>query len=384
VKVLFLTTSFPRFPGDYAGIFVFHLARHLGKAGIEVVVVAPNDGFQKSFEIRDGIAIHRFRFFLDKKQTFLAGGGGLPEHLKKDKRLTLLMPLFLAAFLRKAISEARDADVIHCLWFPLGLLGLITGRIRNKPFLVNIRGSDKLFFKAPFLLFSKMIIRRSRAVIAVSRDLLKNLPAGPKFGIIPNGVDVGGRRQVVGDIPPNAVLYVGNLSRNKSVETLLRAAALEGGEDFAILIVGDGPERRALTEFVEAHGLGRRVRFLNALSQDEIFFLMERCVMLVLPSLSEGRSNVLLEALASGLPVIASSIPENREIIRDGRTGLLFEPLHAEDLRDKIVRLLKEAELRKSLSEEGKRFIRDAGLTWEKTARAYAEIYEKILSPEKK
>jgi len=383
VKVLFLTTSFPRAPGDYAGVFVYHLAEHLGRRGCRISVVTPNDGRQRRDEVRNGIEIHRFPFFLNKKRSFLFEGGGIPAHLRRNKFLLLLMPFFLAAFLKAALREAKRADLVHCQWLPLGLLGLIVRRVRNKAFVVTVRGSDKTFFRRPLRFLLRAILRDAGAVVFVGQELMAGLPANAKFFVIPNGVDVGVKKHYPLNVPGKIILYVGNLSRNKSVETLVQAAALMRDEmDFSVVIVGDGPERGRLVSLVKENRLDGRVLFLKILAQEEIFYLMDKSTILVMPSLSEGRSNVLLEALASGLPVVASRIAENEELIHDEQTGLLFEPQNSRDLRDKISRLLTDPALRETMSRNEKRFIRDSGLTWEATAQAYLNLYHDTLLKE--
>jgi len=383
VKVLFLTTSFPRAPGDYAGVFVYHLAEHLGRRGCRISVVTPNDGRQRRDEVWNGIKIHRFPFFLNRKRSFLFEGGGIPAHLRRNKFLLLLMPFFLAAFLKAALREARRADLVHCQWLPLGLLGLVARRVRKKAFIVTVRGSDKIFFRRPLRFLLGAILKEASAVVFVGRELMAGLPSSEKFFVIPNGVDVSVKKHYPLNVPGKIILYVGNLSRNKSVGTLVQAAALlKDEEDFSLVIVGDGPERESLTSLVQKTGLAGRVLFLKSLAQEQIFHLMDKSTLLVMPSLSEGRSNVLLEALACGLPLVASKIPENEEFVREGVTGLLFEPKNAEDLRDKIRRLVQDPALRVRLAEQGKHFIRDNGLTWEATAQAYYNLYHDTLLKE--
>jgi glycosyltransferase involved in cell wall biosynthesis len=383
VKVLFLTTSFPRHEGDYAGIFVFHLAEHLSRGGIRISVVTPGDGHHKNEDVRNGIAIHRFHGFFNKKKAFLFEGGGLPAHLRKNKLLFLWMPFFLAAFLKAALREAKQADLVHCQWLPLGLLGLVVKRVRKKAFIVTVRGSDKLFFRRPLRFLFRAILKEAGAVVFVGRELMAGLPSSGKYFVIPNGVDVSAQQHYSLEVSGKIVLYVGNLSRNKSVETLVRGAALlKDEEDFTVVMIGDGPERESLLSLVEKTGLAGRVLFLKSLPQEQIFYLMEKSTLVVMPSLSEGRSNVLLEALACGLPVIASRIPANAEIIADGVNGLLFHPGDPADLAQKIHILLRDQMLRNKLSEEGRRFIQTNELTWEHTSREYIQVYRKILSSE--
>jgi len=383
VKVLFLTTSFPRFEGDYAGIFVFNLAKFLNKNGIEIEVVVPNEGLLKKDETIEGIHVHRFSYFIKKFQKITYGGGGIPENLKKNKLLYFLLPFFLISFFLNSIKQAKEADLIQCLWFPIGILGILINFFYKKKLIVNIRGSDRKYLKK-FSLFSRIIIKKSDALIAVGKELIKEIKTTKekKLFFISNGVDVTSKKEFEISISKKIILYAGNLSKNKSVDTLIEAAKIvKNEEDFILLIAGDGPERRSLES--KAQGLEEKVIFINFISQKKLFYLMEKSHVFVLPSLSEGRSNVILEAFASGLPVIASRIPANLEMVEEGDNGLLFEPGKSTELAKKIVILLRNQNMRYELAEGAKGFIYKNELTWENTAKKYINIYERILKEER-
>lgn len=384
MKVLFLTTSFPRYEGDYSGTFVLNLAKQLKKNGIEVEVVAPNEELLKKCDVIEGILVHRFNYFLKKFQKLTYGGGGIPENLKR-KKLWLILPFFLISFLLSSLKHSRQADLIQCLWFPIGIVGVIIKLLYKKGIIVNVRGSDKIFLTRKFHFFSKIITNKSDALIAVGDELFKmiKISKNRKVFFIPNGVDVGSKKKYEFITHKKNILFVGNLSKNKSADTLLKAIKyidIKNRDDFAIVIIGNGPEKDYLESLAKDEGVEEKVFFLNALSQAEVFFLMERSYALVLPSLSEGRSNVILEAFASGLPVIASRIPANLEIVDDGNNGLLFKPQDSKELAEKITFLLNNQNIRNKLGEEGRKFIQENELTWENTAKKYIKIYNNLLS----
>lgn len=381
MKVLFLTTSFPRFEGDYAGIFVLNLARHLYKNGIEIEILVPNEGSLKKDEMIEGIHVHRFNYFIKKFQK-LTYGGGIPENLKKNKLLYSILPFFLISFFLNSIRHSKKADLIQCLWFPIGILGFFINFFHKKKFIVNIRGSDKKFLKK-FRIFTKIIMQKSDAVISVGKELVKEIKMTKekKLYFIPNGVDVTSKKKFEVEISKKIILYAGSLSKNKSVDALIKAAKIIKNEkDFILLIVGDGPEKKSLES--KAQGIEDKVIFLNFIPQKELFYLMERSYVFVLPSLSEGRSNVILEAFASGLPVIASRILANLELVSEGVNGLLFKPGESKELAEKIVFLLRNQDLRNELAKQGKKFIHTNELTWESTAKKYIKIYKNILKEE--
>ena len=379
MKVLFLTTSFPRFEGDHAGSFVFNLAKHLKKGGVEIDVIVPNEGRQKKHELIEGLKIHRFSYFSRRHQK-LAFKSGIPENLRKNKLLLFVLPFFLISFFLSSIKHVKQADIIQCLWFPLGVLGIFLNFFHKKKLIVNLRGSDRKYLKKGRSLLSIIILRKSDALIAVGKELLKeiNTPDKKKLFFIPNGVDVSSKKKFEFDFSQRIILFAGNLTKNKSVNTLLDAAKIiKKTHNFKLVIVGEGPEKKSLEE--KAQGLEEKIKFLNFLPQKELFYLLEKSHVLVLPSLSEGRSNIVLEGFASGLPVIASDIPANREIVIDKATGFLFTPKNQTELAEKIALIFKRENLRDELVHGAKKFIQDKNLTWDNTAKKYIKIYKNIF-----
>ncbi len=146
------------------------------------------------------------------------------------------------------------------------------------------------------------------------------LPAN-KIAIKPNFADVPAPDPLAGR---NGALFVGRLSEEKGVRTMI--AALPHSPSLRIDIVGDGPEREQAAQHTQVNLLGR-------LDSPSVFAAMRRHAYLVLPSLwYENAPRTVIEAFGSGLPVIASNIGALAELIRDGGTGLLFEPGSAESL----------------------------------------------------
>jgi glycosyltransferase involved in cell wall biosynthesis len=131
-------------------------------------------------------------------------------------------------------------------------------------------------------------------------------------------------------------LYAGRLAPEKDVATLIRAARLLGGR-LRLKIVGDGPEREPLTSL--ARGL-EQVEFLGWLPKAQVFDLMKAAAALIVPSAWFEGPLVVLEAMAVGLPVVASRLGVLEELIDDSRTGRLFRPGDAEDLAARLERLL--------------------------------------------
>ena len=209
MKVVVLTTSYPRHEGDVAGLFVRDAVEGVRALGVEVEVVSPAS----------------FRHF------GIAYGHGIAGNLRRRPWLALLLPAFLVSFALAARRAARDADLVHAHWLPSGIVALATG----KPFVVQLWGTDVELARRARWLF-RPILRRARLAIVASEylaDAARELGAR-EVRVIPSGVEIP---ESVGepDDPPH-VLFVGRLSPEKGIEEFL--AATEG---LPRVIVGAGP-----------------------------------------------------------------------------------------------------------------------------------------------
>jgi glycosyltransferase involved in cell wall biosynthesis len=177
-------------------------------------------------------------------------------------------------------------------------------------------------------------------------------------------------------IPPRLV-FVGRLEPQKDVATFLQALALTSRSDFQALIVGDGPQRQCLEEMACELGLRERTAFCGRVS-DVIPFLQE-ADLFVLPSLSEGISNALLEAMSCGLPCLVTDIPGNRAVITDGIDGHLFTPGSPETLAQLLTTLLADASLRRRTGQAARKTVTQR-FSMSAVVEAYLRLYCQLTS----
>ena len=302
MKIVVLTTSYPRGPDDVAGRFVADAVEHVRARGFEVEVVSPAS----------------FRHF------GIAYGHGILGNLRARPWLVLLVPLFLWNF-RRAVP--RDADLVHAHWLAAGA---VAATLRT-PFVVQVWGTDlELGRRAPWLV--RWILRRARIVIAASTFLAEQARAlgALDVRVIPSGValpdDVG-----VPDEPPH-VLYVGRLSPEKGVLELVEACA-----GLPLVVVGDGPLRERVPGAVGFVAPGRLGPYYRA------------AAVVAAPSLREGYGVAAREAMAWARPVVASAVGGLTDAVEDGVTGLLVPPGDVPALRAALERLLGDPELRARL-----------------------------------
>jgi sugar transferase (PEP-CTERM/EpsH1 system associated) len=210
------------------------------------------------------------------------------------------------------------------------------------------------------------------------------------FEVIPNGVDVEHFRpnpQARIDVRrklgagPNT-LVAGTVSRLDPIKdhgTLLRAAeiALQKGVDLRLVIVGDGPQRAALEhDLASKPGLAHRTLLAGDLR--DVSDWLNGFDVFVLPSLSEGMSNTLLEAMAVGVATIATSVGGNLEVVEDGHSGLLVEPRDAEKICDCLIQLAAAESWRRELGRNARERV-VARFSVERMLKQYEEMYCQLI-----
>ncbi len=335
MKVVVLTTSYPRSPGDVAGAFVRDAVEAVRRAGADVEVVSPAS----------------FRHF------GIAYGDGVAGNLRRAPWKLALLPLFLAAFVRAARRAAHDADLVHAHWLPTGLVGLAA----RKPLVVQLWGTDaELARRAPWLF--RPLLRRARLVIGASEALAEAARAlgARAVRVVPAGVEIPA--EVGAPEEPPHVVYVGRLSEEKGVLELL-----EAGAGLPVVFVGDGPLRDQVPGAV------------GFVPPGDVGGYLERAAVVACPSRREGYGVVARQAMAYGRPVVATPVGGLTDAVVDGETGVLVPPNDPAALRVAIERLLGDPELRGRLGAAGRARARELfGL--EAAARATVAAYESVLS----
>jgi glycosyltransferase involved in cell wall biosynthesis len=155
------------------------------------------------------------------------------------------------------------------------------------------------------------------------------------------------------------LLFVGRLEERKGVDILLDAVALlkASGSDVRLKIVGNGPQREALQRQTAALSLAAVVTFAGTKDEAAVAEALRYSDVLVVPSLSEGLPVVIMEALASGVPVVASAVDGIPELVREGETGRLVPPSDPQALAKTIEQMLKDPGLRQRLGDAGRKLV---------------------------
>jgi glycosyltransferase involved in cell wall biosynthesis len=201
-----------------------------------------------------------------------------------------------------------------------------------------------------------------------------------KIVVIPNGVDlerfVGNEDKIALEGDPS-ILYVGHISRRKGVDVLIKAISKLKSKlpNIRLHLVGGG-NNRDVALLAKEEGIEKNVIFHGWAEGSLLPSYYKSADICVFPSRHEGFGIVILEAMASSIPVIASDIPSFREIVSHGLDGVLFEPENADALSKEVIALYQDPYLRKELSRNA--FEKVTRYSWEKIADRYIALYKSL------
>jgi glycosyltransferase involved in cell wall biosynthesis len=387
LNVLVLTTSYPSDDTDPSGIFIAKLLRAIRKRGHAVKVVAPTNGRFHGRRTIDGIETVRFGYFIPRSAEKLTTElGGIPETMAKSRLARLQLFPMMARFLISALGAARGCDIVYANWLGAGLVGAAVKVVTGKPLVVSFRGDDgylardRQVWRVP----TCWVMRNADKVAPVSRqlgDILVSLGLPEEKCRIPRfGVDVEmfypGERQTSDDV---RILYVGALIRKKGVADLLEAISEGTSPHCRLIAVGDGVEATELKALADRLGLKDRVEWKGLQPHEEVARMMRECDLLCLPSYTEGRPNVVVEAMASGLPVIATNVGGIPDLVREDETALLHEPGDVAALRNCLNILAEKPDVRIEMGRKGRALVMESGLNWDTTALDFEEIFTEAV-----
>ena len=383
MKVLFITTSFPRSFQDPipAGNFILYLAEHLQKKGVEITVLAPHLPDTPTEYFIGDIQVKRVKYLPESVEKLTNTSGGIPQLIKKKDPRLLFTPVMISAMSWKIIRLFQAYDIIHPHWlfniFPV----IPAQKIKRKPCIVTVHGSDAVLVEN-FPWIGNTLAKNCDIAVTVNMEQIKIIKKWFKnVHYIPNGVKDNFAPLPEGD--EVIIGAVGHFSKIKNFKTLAEALKLLYKKEikFKAYFVGDGDERGVIESIIQP--FKDKVTITGYLPNENVLNLLKQFHIFVLPSFSEGRSIALLEAMATGRAIVASSIPQNREIIKNGANGLLFDPNSSQELAEKLIMLINNKQMLIKMAKNSYNTIKELGLTWEKTAEKYYELYRELLKEAK-
>ena len=396
MRVCVLTTSFPLYKGITIGAHVLQQVRRLSELGVEVDVLAPHHPGAPRHEMVDGVSVYRFRYMWPERRQTLCYGAGIPANLQKSLWAKIQLPFLLLMLFFNTLIVARRSDIIHAHWSLSGLAGTLAGKLLGKPVVVMLHHGKASVRSDPAI---KFVSKTASCILCNSRYTLSKLLQAEKprsAKVISPGVDVERFHPQVDkapffsserDIPENRplVLSLGRLIEWKGFQYLIDAmGAVQIDPPPYLLIGGRGPLRKTLERQVRLKGLEDRVRIVDHIPFEFIHHYYRAADVFVLPSIidnegnTEGLGVVLLEALACGIPCVASRVGGITDIVQDGKNGFLVEPKDPGAIADKITRLLQDKDLQQKMSEYGRSYVVN-NFSWKSKARELHATYQKLI-----
>jgi glycosyltransferase involved in cell wall biosynthesis len=373
-SLLFINYEYPPIGGGSATACQ-QIAGNFAKRGHQVVVLTAGIGSLHGTVVEDAVTVVRIR--------------ALRKSPHQSGIIEMASYVLLASW--HALRLARSYQIDSALAFfsvPGGIVARWLNFWTRTPYVVSLRGGDvpgtephlAIFYRALQPL-RRDVFKHARAVCAPSQGLKELSEKTDPFPVqvVPNGINTDlFRPEPEHRTKMLTLLSVGRLHAQKNVGYLLHlVAAIKNRTDVTAQIIGDGPERPALEATAAALGITDRVQFKGWLPREAVREAYQSATFLVHASSYEGMSNVILEALASGLPVIASQIPENIELIQDGENGFLFDPAgDPASLADRILPLFQDQTTWTPLSAAARATIKTR-FSWDRAA----DLFEQLLSP---
>lgn len=391
------------FPSSLAsnGIFIYNQVKALMDQGAEVRVLQPipwAPGFlawrEKWRRYRlisketawNGMAIRRVAYPHPPTEVLQPFGAGL-----------LVTPLIWAM---RSVRRTFDFQIIHAHTLtPDGFAAVVAGHVLNTPVVVSARGSDVHTYPRRSALARKaarFAARRCDRLIAVSQELARQAATlaanGDPAEVVYNGVDTElfapcadkARARAALGLPVEGpvVLTVGALIPEKGVKELIEAFERVGRDhpEVRLLAIGGGPMRADLEALGKRLGGGGRILLPGVVPNPQVADYMRAADILLHPSHAEGLPNVVLEAMAAELPVIASAVGGIPEAVAHGETGLLFAAQDAQTLELHLRTLLEDRERALRMGRAGRERVR-ARHSWAGNAREHLRIYQTLLDP---
>jgi len=385
MRVLFFNYEYPPLGGGAANATknIMQEMVHIDGAQIDIVTSSIDSKFHEE-KIGGGVTLYRLP--IGKNES------NLTYQTKKE----LITYLTKAYFFARKLHKKKRYDLSHSFFtVPCGFISLLLYLEFKLPYIISLRGSDvpgySQRFKSLYLFIRGIVVyiwKKSAAVVSNSkglRELALKSNARQKITIIYNGINVDifkpGEKADTGKFE---IISASRLSHRKGFNYVIDAVNMlkEEYPNIHLTIAGgEGDAEKELKEQVKQLGLEDMVTFSGHYVFEEIAPKYRQADVFVFPSLNEGMSNNMLEAMASGLPIIMTPTGGAEELIEDGKNGFIVNFKDSADIAKKIEILIKDPEMRKKMAHDSRK--RAESMSWASVASQYFHLYEEIIVGQK-
>jgi glycosyltransferase involved in cell wall biosynthesis len=287
------------------------------------------------------------------------------------------------------VPQNRPDVVLAFFGVPSGVVAWLLKIRFGIPYVVSLRGGDVPGFRPyDFWLYHKLaapalrlIWHGAATVVANSlglRDLARAFDSTVEIQVVPNGVDADRFGSPRRTWTTSRILSVGRIVHQKGLDLAMMALSGLKNLEWQWRIVGDGPQMPVLEGMIRKHALDGRVQFLGWQEPQALKGEYANANLFLFPSRDEGMPNAVLEAMASGLPIIATRISGNEELILDGETGVLVPADDAVALREALSQLISDSGRRERMGRFGRERAQ-RNYSWRTAARQYQDLLTRAM-----
>jgi glycosyltransferase involved in cell wall biosynthesis len=375
MRILLINSEYPPLGGG-AGNASANLARAFVEGGHDVsVLTAQFKGLPRD-ELRDGVRIRRTLAL--RKSVYKSGA---------LEQLSFIFGGSLGAL--PFVFSWRPDVVLAFFGMPSGMIALLLKVLYRIPYVVSLRGGDVPGFRpydfatyhrliGPFL---RVVWRNAGGVVANSiglRDLGQAFDPKTPIDIIPNGVDAERFVPAPRSWDPPRMLFVGRVVYQKGLDVLFRALGQLQSLPWELSIIGDGTQAERLRAMADEMDMMERLHLLGWQHNDDLVHQYQRANLFVYPSRHEGMPNAVLEAMATGLPVLATRIAGNEELVVPGETGVLVPSEDQDALEKALSDLIPDSQGREVMGGRARKRVEES-YTWTEMAKRYEGLLAQVM-----
>ncbi|MFA6383027.1 MAG: glycosyltransferase family 4 protein [Parcubacteria group bacterium] len=388
MKVLFLNYEYPPIGSGAANATFCILHEYAQIPELEVdLITSSASGEYVQEELGKNIKIHRLP----------VGKNADNLHLQTRKNL-ILYSIKSYFFARKLIKKAKQSgqayELTHSFFtVPCGFVSMLLKFEFGLPYIVSLRGSDVPGYSDRFVFIYKFITpiiklvwKKSSFVIANSqglKDLALESRTKKEIGIIFNGVEID-RFKPDENLrnKEKFIITVGasRITHRKGFNYLIEAIAMLSPKypNIYAKIMGEGNAKEELEQLVKKLKLDEKIEFLGRIPRENLAPFYQEADLFVLPSLNEGMSNAMLEALSSGLPLLSTNTGGADELLKDGSNGFIIKMKDASDIAEKIEKIIANKNLQDSMGKASRELAET--MSWQKVAQQYFDLYKQTIN----
>jgi glycosyltransferase involved in cell wall biosynthesis len=354
------------FPPKYLSgteIATLNIAKNLVKRGHEVHVITWLDaGFPKK-SMQDGFYVHR---------VF-------------GKNIRFFSPVLFWIKILLCLRSIHP-DIIHIQNIRLGIPGYLSKKLFKIPYVIYARGSENIHHLSSISSYIlRLTLLNANKVLVLTQDMKNDIKSFYKGDIlvIPNGIELDKFENFSTDYlrteQKKSIIFIGRFVPIKGLEYLIKAMDViqKENENIYLTLVGDGNQRNFLEDMVKKLHLGKKVIFKGIIENTQVPKYLIQSDVFVLPSLSEGFPNVILEAMAAGLPIVTTNVGGLAEIIKNGENGYVVEPKNPDQLARKLLDILQNNDLRSLMSRNN--IDKAKQYSWESIVSDLESVYSNVV-----